>query len=244
MRYMGGKTRLAKPITDTILSLVPNRTLYLEPFVGGGSVFAAMAPRFEWAVAGDLQHDLILMWNALLFEGWVPPESVSEDEYLTLRDSEPSPLRGFVGYGVSWGGRFFEGYARGANANYAATSTRSVLKFKDIVHKALKPSQVGRFRNQNYADWNPTPGTTIYCDPPYKGTKTYHSARSGLVPFDHEHFWRTMNTWVENGCYVFVSEYQAPPEWSSVWSLERKVSMDQVNKREIIAVEHLFTRVI
>ena len=104
VRYLGGKTRLAKHIANAILTDTPNRKTYLEPMIGGGSVFAAMAPHFDFAVGADIHPDLILMYQALA-QGWLPPTYVTEEEYQTLKhDPEPSALRGFVGFGCSFGG--------------------------------------------------------------------------------------------------------------------------------------------
>jgi DNA adenine methylase len=234
MKYMGGKSRLAKAISEVILAESPSRTFYLEPFVGGGSTFAALAPHFDWSVAGDLHPDLILMWNAVLFEGWEPPMEISEERWRELRSAPPSAVRGFAGFCTSWGGRFFQGYARGGTQNYAASGARSTLRKRDAM---LAGNTLGVFRNQGYADWVPASGTTVYCDPPYAGTKEYTT-----TAFDHEKFWGVMDEWAGRGCHVFVSEYAAPEHWRSVWSVDRKVGMDNVNGRKITATEHLFTR--
>ena len=47
MRYLGGKTRLAKHIAEAILTDTDSRSTYIEPMVGGGSVLAEMSPHFE-----------------------------------------------------------------------------------------------------------------------------------------------------------------------------------------------------
>ena len=39
MRYLGGKTRLAKHIANAILADTDRRGDYIEPMIGGGSVF-------------------------------------------------------------------------------------------------------------------------------------------------------------------------------------------------------------
>ena len=113
MMYLGGKSRLAKRIGAAILENTDQRGQYIEPMIGGGSVFFELAPHFQMSYGGDVQEDLILMYQALA-DGWVPPDTVTEEEWRELRDSPPSAMRAFAGFGCSFGGRFFEGYARGA----------------------------------------------------------------------------------------------------------------------------------
>lgn len=99
LRYLGGKSRLAKSIRDVILSRVENTDVtYWEPFVGGCGSFEVIAPEFKRAVGSDIHPDLILMWQSVM-DGWIPPTDVSPEQYQELRDSEPSALRGFVGFG-------------------------------------------------------------------------------------------------------------------------------------------------
>lgn len=244
MRYVGGKSKVAKSIREAILSETPLRRYYLEPFVGGGGSFFKMAPNFEWSVAGDLQKDLVLMWNALIFEGWTPPEDVTEDDYRRLRNSKPSPERGFVGFGGSFGGKWFGGYARGGfnsngtPRNHQAESARSLIKDREYVRTNLTPERLGKFRNQGYSEWSPVAGTVIYCDPPYADTLGYEGAGTG---FDSDTFWNTADSWVNLGCRVFVSEYSAPEHWDEIWSTPHRQSASLTGSR-FLTTERLFTR--
>ena len=142
VQYLGGKTRLAKHISTAILADTDAREVYVEPMVGGGSVLAAMAPHFERAYAGDVHEDLILMYQAIQ-SGWEPPSELSEDCWRELKYSEPSPLRGFAGFGCSFAGRWFEGYARNSKGtNYAAQAARKLAKQKvtaTFLHTPFEP---------------------------------------------------------------------------------------------------------
>lgn len=238
---MGGKSRLAKSISEAILAHAKSRKYYLEPFIGGGSVFPLMAPHFDWSVAGDVQEDLVLMWNALIFDGWEPPEVVTEEFWREMRDSKPSPDRAFVGFGASFGGRFFEGIAR-SGGKISHSSSKRILQFRHTLVTQLTPQRLGQFRHQSYLDWNPIPGTVVYCDPPYAGTKPYTGARSGLLPWDADAFWCRMDEWVDSGCEVYVSEYSAPECWGSIWAIDRKVVIGARNESRVQSTEHLFVR--
>src|ERR1700750_2056717 len=108
---MGGKTRIAKDLARAMLASTSERDVYVEPFVGAGSVAAEMVPFFDGAILSDASPDLIAMWQALQ-NGWEPPENVTLEEYEAQRHAPVSALRGFVGYGCSFGGKWFGGYAR------------------------------------------------------------------------------------------------------------------------------------
>ena len=50
-------------------------------------------------------------------------------DYIRTHKDEDHVLTGFVGFGCSFGGKWFGGYARNAGGtNYAAQSKRSLLK--------------------------------------------------------------------------------------------------------------------
>ena len=240
MRYMGGKGRIAKKLSETILNHSPEHSgIYWEPFIGGGAMAARMGNQFEIAKYSDIHPDLILMWQAL-HDGWEPPAVVTYEEYQELRYSiEPSALRGFVGFGGSFGGRWFEGYARGGHSasgaprNHQAESARAVLK--DI--QGIRANTCTRFTQGDALTIEPGPGDVVYCDPPYAGTKNY----SKTDRLDHEEFWNAATRWVEAGAYVFVSEYAAPDGWECIWEQPLRSSVRVGSADRHIATERLFT---
>lgn len=239
MRYMGGKGRIAKKLATAIIDNTPEHSgTYWEPFVGGGATASRMGQHFKVAHYSDIHPDLMLMWEAL-HTGWQPPTEVSYEQYQELRyATEPSALRGFVGFGGSFGGRWFEGYARGGfNANgqprnHQAESARAVLK--DIV--GMKASEHTNFACRSALEIQPLPGDVVYCDPPYAGTKNY----SRTDKLDHELFWDTVRGWAESGVHVFVSEYEAPEGWVCIWEQELRSSVRVGSAERHMAVERLF----
>lgn len=220
MRYVGGKSHLSNWIRDHILKLVPVRERYAEPFVGGGGSFVKLAPYFTATMAADAHLDLILMWRAVA-AGWDPPEHVSREQYDSLRQAEPSALRGFVGFGSSFSGKWFGGYVdtvfdkfyNRPTLPYLAAARRSVLKCGSVFGRAA------RIVHADYTTLSFRPGTVVYCDPPYAGTLGYAGTSVG---FDSAKFWRVAATWAAAGAQVFVSESQAPYGWECVARVERK----------------------
>ena len=239
MQYMGGKTRIAKRLSAAILENSESRKYYLEPFVGSCAVFKENVPHFEWSVAGDAQPDLIEMWNALVFDGWTPPGDLSNEEWRSLRDEqEPSALRAFAGFNCSYAGRFFEGYARDrtGKTNFADKGRRGLLLDRD----AIRQGNIGRFRNWTYDRWEPRPGTVIYCDPPYAGTKTYSSKRARVPEFNHTSFWERVREWERRGCEVFISEYEAPEDFRTVYEVQKIQSTKRPEQGRDKVTEKLF----
>lgn len=238
MRYLGGKRRLAKQIRDIIIDEVgTGNGTYYEPFIGGGAVGAVMGSLFDHAHYSDIHPDLIAMWSALN-EGWQPPTEVSRERYQELKRAETSPERGFVGFGGSFGGRFFEGYAKGgfqANGeprNHQAESARAVLK--DIVGMRAKVSTT--FTCIGYEALQPEAGSIVYCDPPYEDTTSY----SDTGAFDSVSFWLTVQGWHEAGAHVYVSSYQAPPGWAPIMRREHRSSVRRGDEERHVASEALF----
>lgn len=81
------------------------------------------------------------------------------------------------------------------------------------------------YRNYVYHD-----GDVVYCDPPYAGTGGYGRE------FDNEAFWQWCRT---RDFPVYVSEYQAPEDFISIWCKEKRRLF---NDRGLSSnsVEHLF----
>ena len=215
MQYLGGKSRIAKQIAAVILESTDERSYYIEPFVGAGSVAAQLVPHFDHAYLSDVSPDLIALWRALQ-EGWQPPMEVSEELYRSLRNAPVSALRGFVGYGCSFGGKWFGGYARANNANPKGYAIHA----SNMLNRKIGLIGMAEFSCLDYQDAPYPSGSVVYCDPPYRGTTTY----KGVTDFDSEHFWK----WAEYESQysaVFVSEYAAPEGWESIWNAAPRMSL-------------------
>lgn len=224
MRYVGGKTKIAKWVDENVSTLINGHTSYIEPFVGSGATFVKLAPRFQSATAADDHPDLILMWQAIA-DGWNPPEHVTKDEYTSLRSAAPSALRGFVGFGASFGGKWFGGYVKDADAVNRARWNNGpfVAAARASVLKARSAFQHARIIRLDYRKHEPDRSTLVYCDPPYAGTLGYLGRTS--VGFDSAEFWRTAKRWSDAGATVVVSESQAPVGWRVLASRERKAAL-------------------
>ena len=201
--------------------------------MGGGAVTQHLAQKFKRVYASDAHEDLMLMWQAVQ-DGWVPPSNVSLEEYQALRDAEPSALRGFVGFGGSFGGKWFGGYARGGfNAdgtprNHQDESARSLVKSAGKLHNVT-------FMQCSYEQFSVPTGSVIYCDPPYADTTGYE------MGFDSAKFWQWAERQARAGVLVYVSEYKAPDGWGCVWEAAIRQSSARPEQGRDIRIERLFT---
>lgn len=212
MRYIGGKSRIARFLSPIILSTRPR--FVVEPFCGALNISLRLVKDDPTVVvyASDSHSDLVSMWQAVK-DGWSPPDSVSRDEYDRLREEASSPLRTFVGYGCSFSGKWFGGYASDPTGrNYAANARNSIERTRPLLERIVL----------GCSDYTqhvvPTEDYVIYCDPPYANT-TKPGERQA---FDHTAFWQWVNT-REVPCYV--SEYEAPADTCAVWQRDVKTDM-------------------
>jgi len=231
MKYMGSKARHAKELLPIILANRKFGQCYIEPFVGGANMIDKVD---GLRIGSDAHPHLIALWRAVS-DGWEPPTEVSETEYAEARKANlVDALTGFIGFGASYSGKWWGGYARGDKPdgtprNYAAESCRNIMK--------QAPNLRGvEFHNLKYQDLEIPPQSIIYCDPPYAGTTGYKTGS-----FDHAEFWQWCDARHDEGHTVFVSEYTAPDHWQCVWQkvVNNTLVRDTGSKT---GVEKLFTR--
>lgn len=239
MRYVGGKGKIARQLADVIAASTDAETVY-EPFMGGGAMTAELAGRFTEVIAGDAMEDIAMMWQQVI-AGW-DPHPVTESEYRDLRASaEASAIRGFAGSGCSFGGKWFGGFARGGfNAdgtprNHQAESVRAVGR----VAAKLRAGNVHVF-HKTFLAWPLDCGlrAAIYCDPPYASSG---SGGQYAPEFSSAEFW----AWADLMSHrhdVFVSEYEAPPGWVSIWEGRKRQSLVIGSGVRDVRVERLWVR--
>jgi DNA adenine methylase len=231
MRYLGGKRRIAEAIAPIICSA---GEIVWEPFCGGLGATVAISKRLP-VVATDVHESLIALHSRGLAGVESLPDVVSEEGYRAAKTLPECALKAFIGFGCSFGAKYFGGYARSNNLKrsapkgYAAQAKMSFAR----THSALGAVS---FDCVDFLRVEPfdAPGLVIYCDPPYRGRTGYRDR------FEHTRFYARLSGWSAVGVPCFVSEYLAPPiEHVEVWAKEVKVSPDGGDKGRR-AVERLF----
>jgi len=233
MRYMGSKGRHAKSLVPILMDGHSASAWYVEPFCGGGNILAHVPSALKWG--NDTAIYAVALLGALS-EGWMPPENISNEEYIAVKaapNNYAPEYVGFVGYCCSYAGKLWGGFARGQDSkgrprNYAAEQVR-------YLRKQAAGLSGCRFSTMDYRLMDIPSGATVYMDPPYADTTKY----SGST-FDTNEFWKTCRT-LSDRCRVFVSEYAAPTGWECMWEKGAASSLTK-NTGKIKAVERLFRR--
>ena len=227
IQYFGGKTKVAKQIVEYLESVRKEQQTYIEPFIGGGIICSKMSGN---RIASDYNEYLIEMYNAVQ-TGYELPEEITKEQYDYIRNNkdENKALTGFVGFGCSFAGKWFGGYARQKGYNFASGSKRSLLK-------KMKTMQDVKFEYKNYKEWMDIKGALIYCDPPYSETTQPY----GTGDFNTEEFWEDMRVLSKNN-NVYISEYSAPKDFECVLEIPTKTIIRDSNDKVSYRVEKLFT---
>lgn len=188
-------------------------------------------------IGTDIHKYLIAVLNKLS-EGWVPPTEVTEDIYKNIqshKDDYPDFLVGYVGFQLSYGGKWFGGYRRDKEGkrDYSLEAYNNTVKqtpyLKNIKFRCcdFRDSPLDKIKNY-----------VIYCDIPYRGTTKYATR-----DFPYEEFYK----WVKEASKyntVLISEYSMPDDFTCIWSKETKTLLDSnktENDEKNIRTEKLFT---
>jgi len=234
MRYLGGKTRIGKEISDILKKLGPNDKVrgYLEPFCGSLGDFRHMSSMgYKRYYASDIQSDLIELWQEVLTKRFKFPRKIDKKRYYQIKNMQgTNSLKAYVGFGLSFGGKYFGGYITKEEGDYNKETKNSIMRvFKNIDEKRTK------FKCCSYSKWKPK-DLLIYCDPPYKQTTGYSTGF-----FNHDQFWNTMREWSKHNI-VIISEYSAPKDFKCIWKKDVRISIDNLKtSQKKKNIEKLFT---
>ncbi len=227
MQYLGGKGRVGKYILQNLP--VYNKRVW-EPFCGGLSFSELLAPWCSSILVSDIHAPLIHLIRAVR-DGWNPPLHLTEEEYHAARFLPAhNPLHAFAGFGASFGGKWFAGYAGderiGSPHTIRGSATRLVEKVKALQKTEARIECIDFCSGvvPNGSGFGKPRFDLIYCDPPYSGTEDYGNS------FDHSAFWNVCRDWAQRGITVFVSEYSAPQGVECVWMKKSWVSIGGLNK--------------
>lgn len=234
MKYVGSKNRVSKEIAPILQSLIDNNhvDIYYEPFCGGLNMMDKIQCKFR--VGNDCHEELIALLSKVQ-SGWIPPDTISEEEYNAVRTNRsqyPKYYVGLVGFCATFGSKWFGGYARGNKPdgtprdlpNEAIRNLmRQIPLIKDVKLTCQDYTQIDMRKLNN---------ALIYCDPPYKGVTKYSTG-----DFDYEGFYEWCRE-VAKTNILCVSEYDMPSDFTCIWQKSVTTSL-KVHEHEV-RTEKLF----
>lgn len=234
MRYMGGKCLIANEIASIINpftwgGLDEEHRPFVSLFCGGCAIEAKV--KTDVKICNDIHPYLIAMWQRLQ-NGWTPPDVVSKEEYQYIKahkDENPA-LTGFVGFGCSFGGKWFGGYAHDKRGDdYCGQAKRGVMRDMTGLKNAT-------FICGDYRDVVIPEHSVIYADPPYEKSTKYSTG-----DFDHAAFWDYMRQLAKQGHTVFISEEHAPDDFMCIWHKEKIRTLKKDDNVNMVKMERLWT---
>lgn len=239
MRYVGSKNRLSKELAPIIQSYITDETVaYIEPFVGGANMIDKI--KHHNKIGSDIHKELIALHNYNKNNSSLLPTTISESEYIKVRKNKQQYddwYVGLVGFCASFGAIYFEGYARGYNADGVTPRDVPNEAIRNL-KKQSKNIQDIEFECKSFTDYDPSDykNCVFYLDPPYRKTKKYSTGGFPYKEFDKWAIELAKNN------TVLISEYNMPEDkFECIWSKDVKVGISsQGNIKNKKRVEKLF----
>lgn len=230
VKWAGGKRQLLKHILPLIDRPGQYRTYY-EPFIGGGSVFFAMANRqkMQSSWLNDLNEELMNVYRSIFFtpEGTIAAlgellknRPISEENYYAVRDWVPGSTADHAARTIYLNKTAYNGLYRvnksgGFNAPYGRWDPEklpTVLDAENIRAAASVMTAVGaRFTSMDFeaAVVAAGVGDLVYFDPPYIPVKSDSFGKGytkdGFSEEDHRRLARVFAELVDRGAAVVAS---------------------------------------
>lgn len=237
LKWVGGKRQL---LPDILPHLPPEPRVYYEPFLGGGAVFFAFAPKK--AVLNDMNQRLVRAYRGVRddVEGVLANaaalfprgRAATEQEYRAVRamqddlatDTEAAAWLLFVNrYGYN--GLYRESKAGRFNTPWNKATREAVIDTENLraCSRALRGVEIV------HGDFGPLvraagDGGAVYCDPPYSpasGTADFTAyVKAGFGPKEQIRLRDEAKAAVRRGAHVVLSNnlteeidglYSAPP---------------------------------
>lgn len=230
-----------KQLTPILMEHANEDTIFVDCFCGGANVISDIPLKNKFGI--EINKSIVELWKHLQKEGMNGiPYDLTEKEYNEIKfdylngaTSFPDWLYGYVGACCSYGGGWFNGYARynpKKNENHIHEAYNGLEQHLE----RFKYLDTTEFLNISYKDFIYPRNSIIYCDPPYANRKKYES------DFDTREFWNWVREMSENDFIVYVSEYEAPYDFKCVWSQKKKDGMGTTleGKKQKYVTEKLF----
>ena len=219
MKYMGSKAKIAKSLLNLMLKTRQVGQTFVEPFVGGCNVI----DKVEGVRIGCDNNKYLIAMYKYLQNNPPPIFDKSKHHYDAVRQAFRSNDNacfedwyiGYVGFMASANGRFFDGGYSGVSNTKIGTTRNYIDESIRGLNKQLESIKDVNFVCADYKELIIPCNSLVYCDPPYANSKKYSTS-----DFNSDEFWDWCRDLVVQGHRVFVSEYQAPPDFKEIWAKE------------------------
>lgn len=258
MRYSGSKRKFIKELIPIIMEGTDNNTFFIDCFMGGANILSEIPSKHKIGI--EINYYVYSLWNEIKNNIYhtlaILPHDSSDlaiDDYNDIRKSYLSndkrytpQLIGFVGSACSYGGAWFNGYAKfnpNKNEDHIKEAYNGLIKqikgFKYLSNTTFHCMSYDMLKPSSYkgVDGVAVPqNTVLICDPPYFGTKGYES------DFNHLKFWDWVRKMSSSGIKVYVTEYEAPSDFKCIWSAKKKDGMGATRKgrKQTEKIEKMF----
>lgn len=180
--YYGGKQVMA----DTILPLIPQHKIYIEPFFGGGAVFFAK-PLAETNIINDTNDFVINFWRECktnfeplqeMIQTTLHSETLYKKAAEILKTGSGTPTEQawafWVQTSMSFSNGIFKGFAFSKNKREVRKTRNKIAAFTNNISSRLQYTAIF---NRDALDLIPrfdTPDSFFYLDPPYVSSDCAH----------------------------------------------------------------------
>jgi site-specific DNA-adenine methylase len=213
---------MRKPISEIINSVTSDKP-FVSLFCGSCTVEALINTNKR--IINDKQPYIAAMWNAVINGYRFPKDVYTKEDHKLMKEKwlagevseNEYPECAFLMTCYSMFGRWGATYYRNV---YKKDSTREYNGMKNIYKRAEQMRGNTTVLNLDYMDVPIPPESVVFADPPYMGVS--NNVWGLNEEFDHNQFWEYMETLVNAGHVVFVTECKAPPQWKKVYSKVKK----------------------
>lgn len=246
-----------KELLPIIMEGTNNDTVFIDAFCGGCNVLSTIPLKNKIGIDNNIfiyylwknlsnkdmiintLHDLPKNCNELTQEMYNHMKELSKSTDINNFDV-PLHTIGYVGSACSYGGAWFNGYAKfnkNKNEDHIKEAYNGLYNQLYNFKHLFKTEFICMEYNNPYIyyDYDKT-NTIIYCDPPYEGTKQYNNE------FNSTEFWEWARTMSKEGWKIYISEYNAPNDFKCIWQSSKSDGMGTTifGRKQNVKIEKLF----
>jgi len=159
-----------RSMVDRILKIIPEHTIYVEPFFGGGAVYFAKEPS-QIEVINDLDSDLMYGYELLnkVNQRNFPKDLDTIEKLQNFYDKARNTIKNQLIKHIIY---FCNGFSSEPSGTvYTSANPYSKLKNIDMYQERMKNTKIYNQSYEKIVEKYDSPTTFFYLDPPYELSK-------------------------------------------------------------------------